>query len=393
MDHSDKVKPRHQETQEPVPLLEQLMRAKQKAEQAAIESEQHASELDAVFTAMGDSLVVYDSSGKTVSANPTALRLLGFNPVGMERHDLGKRVSLRHRRGELIGPEDLPSTQALRGQTVTSKYIVIRNALGRDVMTVCTATPIRRRGKVVGAVVILHDVSESWLVEKEKDDFVAMAGHELRTPISTVKAFAQILEKHFQHTNDQLAKMYVQKMGGQLERLTHLVNELLDATKIGAEKLELHKEKFNLEELLRESADDFQKISAKHTIIVKGKLQTKINADKNRIGQVLINLFSNAVKYSPKSDKIIAKVKESCECVVVEVQDYGIGIPEADQKKIFDRFFRVDNKKGKRFPGLGLGLNISAEIIKRHGGKIWVKSTYGKGSVFSFSLPFKSKLK
>lgn len=370
-------------------LLKQLKQERHRVEQAAIESEQRASELDAVFAALGDSLVVYDAKGAAVSANPAAIKMLGFNPVGLENHGLADKASIRHRRGEKIAFAELPSALALQGQKMVSKYIVIKNFAGRDVMMTCSAAPIRRREKIVGAVMLLHDVSESWSVEKQKDDFVAIASHELRTPISTVKAFTQILERHLSRSADEASKKYIGKIGTQLDRLAALVDELLEVSRIGTGKLELNKEMFDLEDLVRETVEDFQRTVDTHTVIVKGGLQREIFADRDRIGQVLLNLLSNAVKYSPEAEKVVVSVKEGVGNVTVEVKDFGIGISRKNQAKIFDRFFRVSGKTNGRFPGLGLGLHISSEIIKRHEGELRVKSTPGKGTTFSFSLPFK----
>lgn len=373
-------------------LLEQLRKATQKAEQAAIEAEERASEMDAIFNSLGDALFIYKTGGKVVSVNPAAVKLFGFNPVGMQRHSLIGKSLLRHRHGDEVTPNEWPSTLALAGKTVISKYLMVRNPAGKDLMVTCSATPIKRQGSVTGAVMLLHDVSQSWQVEKQKDDFVAMASHELRTPVATIKAFAQILQRHLEKSTDEEVKKYVSKMNIQLKRLNNLVDELLDATRIGAGLLDLHKEKFDLEKLVRDLAEDFRNISDKHAIIVRGGLRKKVPADRDRIGQVLLNFLSNAVKYSPKSKKIIVTIKESDGNALVSVRDYGIGIRPEDQEKVFDRFFRVNNKRGERFPGLGLGLNISAEIIKRHEGKIGVKSASGKGSVFFFSLPLKKSL-
>jgi signal transduction histidine kinase len=122
---------------------------------------------------------------------------------------------------------------------------------------------------------------------------------------------------------------------------------------------------------------------------VKGQVMKKVQADRYRIGQVLINLISNAIKYSPNSDRIVVQSKQDTEKVTVSVTDFGIGIPKKAQDKIFERFFRVEGKEEKTYPGFGIGLYVSSEIVKRHNGKIWVESEKGKGSTFYFTIPFK----
>lgn len=370
-------------------LLREVEKAREKAEQGAIESEERASELDAVFMALVDAVLVYDVKGVVVGANFSAMRMFGFNPIGQNQIHLSTRLQTRHRRGEVISQEEMLSTQALKGSTISSKHLILKDASSRDIMVVASASPVRRRGKVMGAVVILHDVSESWLVEKQKDTFTATASHELKTPVTTIKAFIQILQKRLAKCDDAEIIRYLSKVDLQLNRLTGLIEELLDVTRIEAGKLELHQEKLDIDQIIDETVEDFQKITETHCLIKHGKVGGIIFGDRDRLNQVLINLISNAIKYSPGSNEIIIRTAKRKSEVVVSVQDFGIGIPKKDRFKIFDRFYRVINSSGERFGGLGLGLYIASEIIIKHGGKIGVRSEENRGSTFFFTLPLK----
>jgi signal transduction histidine kinase len=133
-----------------------------------------------------------------------------------------------------------------------------------------------------------------------------------------------------------------------------------------------------------------QRVSEKHKLILHGQIEPKVIGDPDRIRQVLINLITNAIKYSPQADRVDISSTIDGGSVIISVKDFGIGIPKSEQQKIFDRFYQASDTTGNTFPGLGLGLYISSEIIKRHNGKLWVESTPGKGSTFSFSLPIAS---
>ena len=238
--------------------------------------------------------------------------------------------------------------------------------------------------RMLGATV---DITKRKELEKQKDEFLSIASHELKTPVTTLKAYGQVLQMVFQQKGDADSATALKKMDSQINKLTSLISNLLDATKIQSGKLMMKEEEYDLNELLNEIIDELQLTTPNHTMIKEiGKLK-KICGDKERIGQVITNLITNAIKYSPQSDKIIIKTEISDESILFSIQDFGVGIANEKQDKVFEQFFRVSSEKEKTFPGLGLGLYISSEIIKRQNGKIWLESAEGKGSTFYFSIP------
>ena len=254
-------------------------------------------------------------------------------------------------------------------------------------------------GKVEGIISYASDITS--LVNKrkrieelsrQKDEFIGVASHELKTPVTSIKGYTQILQMRFSQEGNTNAVELLSRMDGQINKLTKLISDLLDATKIEGGKLQYHEAFFDFNELVMEIVEEMQQISQRHTIIVKLALTTKIYGDRDRIGQVITNFISNAIKYSPNSRKIILTTLKAKTTISLCVQDFGIGIPEQKQDKVFDRFYRVSGNKEDTFPGMGLGLFISSEIIKRHKGKITVKSVIGKGSTFCFTLPVKKTL-
>jgi two-component system CheB/CheR fusion protein len=224
-----------------------------------------------------------------------------------------------------------------------------------------------------------------------RDEFLSIASHELKTPITVIKGFMQILQKQLSGKADKLTMKSLDRAQVQVERLTNLVNDLLDVTKIHAGKLVFNREVCDINVLVKEVVSDFQLTRKSHDVTTKGNSKSKFWGDYERIRQVMNNLLSNAIKYSPNSDKVEVTIKDTVEKgksvgITVAVKDFGVGIDKKSLPKIFDRFFRANSIEGA-MSSLGLGLYISSEIIRRHKGKIWVNSQKGKGSTFTFQLP------
>jgi signal transduction histidine kinase len=206
-----------------------------------------------------------------------------------------------------------------------------------------------------------------------------------------MKIYSQLLQKHPLLTTDKKASDMLSKMDLQMNRLTELVASFMNVYKMGTRKLRLHKTHFALEKLITEVVANFQYTVASHVVEQNNDVRVKIYADEVRLNQVLVNIISNAIKYSPNANKVIVNLAKSKDEVTVSVQDFGMGIPKEEQPRIYERFFRAKGKKEGKIPGLGLGLFISAEIVKQHNGKLWVNSVEGKGSTFYFSLPRSGK--
>jgi two-component system, OmpR family, sensor kinase len=224
-------------------------------------------------------------------------------------------------------------------------------------------------------------------LDEKKDEFIGVASHELKTPVTSIKAFTQILARRCKKTGDVDSFEMLRKMDRHVNRLSEHINELLDITKISANELNLNLERFRLEGLIEEVIDETELSTSSHKIIRKVKCQAEVYADRERIRQVITNLIDNAIKYSPRGENIIVELKCKNRSACLFVKDFGIGIPVDEQQKVFDRYYRSENRSTENFGGLGLGLYISSEIIKQHGGKIRVKGKPNKGSTFYFNLP------
>ena len=220
-----------------------------------------------------------------------------------------------------------------------------------------------------------------------RDDFISIASHELRTPVTSLKLYFQILQKQLNRRGeDNLARSFA-KLDTQLNKLTLLIEELLNVSRIEHGKLDFQDDWFDLNEIVKDTVEQIQFTSSKHRILIEGRFSQLVWGDKDRIGQVLTNLLTNAVKYSPMADTIIVRLTATQNVVVVSVQDFGIGIEKEHLNHIFDRFHRVSDPEETTYPGLGIGLYITREIIQRHNGTLTVESERGKGSLFAFTLP------
>lgn len=229
--------------------------------------------------------------------------------------------------------------------------------------------------------------------EQRKSDFIKLVSHELKTPVTSIKGYVQfllhLLAKQ-QQADPQLSpvKSSLLRIDIQIVRLTRLITEMLDLSRIESGKLELQKDSFNFNELITETIQDILHTVSTHRITLQEDYHCEVVGDRDRLGQVLINFINNAIKYSPDSNQVNVRIyRNEKGQAAVTVQDFGIGINKEEQVKIFERFYRVEGEREETFSGFGIGLYIANEIIQRHGGSITVDSSIGTGSIFTFAIP------
>jgi len=222
---------------------------------------------------------------------------------------------------------------------------------------------------------------------EKKDEFITIASHELKTPVTSIKGYIQLLQFGFQQEGNNHAAELLGRVDSQINKLTGLISELLDTRKIENGQLPFHFEQFDFNGLLDEIVEETGRVIAQRLILEDRIPGISLFGDRNKIGQVITNFIDNAGKYSRPATDIIIRTSLNNGFLALSVKDFGIGIPKEQQAKIFERFFRVSGKKENTYSGLGLGLYISAEIVRRHEGRIGVESEEGKGSEFYFELP------
>jgi signal transduction histidine kinase len=223
--------------------------------------------------------------------------------------------------------------------------------------------------------------------EQRKDEFISLASHELKTPVTTLKVYLHIIEEHFKKSGDELHHQFAVKANNQIDKLTKLIFDLIDMSKLELGTIEYEDSTFNYFDLVEEVIEKNKARNPSHKIVLTGISSSKIKGDKERLSNSITNLLSNAAKFSSGENKIFIDIAESNNYITTTVKDFGIGISQENQNKVFEKFNRIHDNQQETYPGLGIGLFITSEIIKRHGGNILVKSEKGKETNFTFTLP------
>ena len=315
-------------------------------------------------------------------ANDTFLRMTGYSRDDLN-HGLMNWL-------QMTAPEYIATTEQAHQQLALHEYIppYEKEYVGKDGSRLPVLVGgIMTQVEPLETICFVLDNSVRKELEQRKDDFLNMAGHELRTPLTALKLQTQMLRKQLTKLDIHNADIAFSRMEAQLSTVTRLTEELFDLTKIQAGKLEYAQETINLNEMLQQIVEVLQQTQATHTIVIHGAADTPLIGDKDRLGQVFLNLISNAIKYSPDANQVEIDIAASSEAVTISVRDHGMGIPREQQTKIFERFYRATTLQQYGIPGLGIGLYIVAEIVKHHGGIITIESEIGKGSTFQVALP------
>lgn len=247
-----------------------------------------------------------------------------------------------------------------------------------------------KEGQPVRMLGTILDTTETKRDEIRKNDFIAMASHELKTPLTSLKAYVQLLAKKLASSDDSFITGTLSKAGIQINKMTDLIYGFLDLSKLEPGTLQLDKTDFEINSLVSDCLAEMKLTHSGHVISFEPQKDIVVSADREKVGQVITNLLSNAIKYSDKGRAIIISCKKTGNNVMVSVTDNGIGIKLKDQEKLFQRFYRVESERMKNISGFGIGLYLANEIIQLHKGKIGVESEEGKGSTFYFSLPLQN---
>lgn len=306
-------------------------------------------------------------------------------PLSDREQSEGLLVLGSKKSGEMYTPQDVKILEIF-GPVIS---IAIQNAKSYEEIRSFNKTLSERVAAATKELQESHEKLQT--LDKQKDKFLGMASHELKTPITSIKAFSQVLYRKIDKKEHKEYASLLENINAQTDKVTKLINDLLNVSNIEEGKLVLNKEKFDADELIEKTISDIQFTTDTHTIIKKGRIKTSAYGDADRLSQVVSNLLTNAIKYSPRANKVIVSVSENAMQALITVKDYGPGINKEDQQKIFDRFYRTKDHEEKNIAGFGLGLYIAAEIVKRHDGELQVASSKGKGSVFSFTIPLYSK--
>lgn len=346
---------------------------------------QLGAELRATVDSMGDAVLLVDHRRCIVEANRAAVQLFGVESKEALLGPLdewGRRFQLRSLDGQALALERYASVRALAGEANVRYDGVVRRADGRDVFVSVSASPVERpRGRPL-AVTVLRDVSRARRLDEMREEFLSTAAHEFKTPLAVVKAYAQLMARREPAEAQALA--VIQR---QVDRLNRLVQHLLDTSRLRLEGDTGHRERFDLTALAGEVLERARAAAPAHALRLEAPRPAAVVADRERIARVLTSLVDNAVRFSPTGGVVEARVEADGEEATVSVRDHGLGIPPDRQAHVFERYYRAHAGTPDDYGGLGLGLDMSREIVRRHGGRMWFESVPGVGSTFHFSLP------
>ena len=331
---------------------------------------------------------------------------IGMALVGLDGHFLRVNRSLCQMTGysaqellsrdfqSLTHPDDLEKDlkcmrQLLAGEVATcemeKRYLDKRS---QTVWVFLTASLVRNaKGEPLYFVFQMVDITERRRLEALRDEFLSTAAHELKTPIATIKGYGQLIDRWLPEGCDPKVLQALAVVNRQCNRIARLVEALLEVSRLQRGAIELHPELFDLGQLAEEAVTELQPTAPRHRLVLKGRRRVMVNADRDRIAQVLFSLLDNAVKFSPKGGDVDVGLSVRDGEAVVSVRDRGVGIEKEKQASIFERFYRAHVRTPYDYSGLGIGLNLSRELVTRQGGRMWFQSTAGKGSTFYFSLP------
>ncbi len=360
---------------------------------AEAEKEYILHQFKAVLEQLPAGVIIVDAkTGKFVLENAQVKKILREKDFCADSYNDYKKYRGFHPDGKEYVTEEWPVVRAMKtGKIIKDEEIKIVRGDKTLGYVLVNGAPIKDKNrKIIAGVSTIIDITEKKEIEKRKDEFVSMASHELKTPITSLNLFIELLKKQTEKKNFENTKMLIAKIKQQTAKLAGLVNDFLDVSRIETGKMRFRAVRFDLNELITDIIDDLSYTTTTHEIRYKPKEELLIVCDKYRIYQVFTNLLTNAIKYSPDNTIVIVKAKKKDKYIEVSVKDQGIGIAKDQHQKIFEKLYQIGDLKEKTFPGLGMGLYISKEIIHKHGGQMWVKSKKGKGATFYFTLPLKT---
>jgi two-component system sensor histidine kinase VicK len=343
-------------------------------------NEEEREKLSSILLNMNEGVIATDDTGRIILMNRRALEMLQMTEEDTLRKGIADVFSIPQEQIDLYLLGDSPTTS-----------IKLEVPKGEEKLSIRVSfSPIHRRGRgVTGTLAVLQDITDQEKLELSRREFVANVSHELRTPLTTIKSYLEALDEGAIE-DPQLASRFIGVTRNETERMIRLVTDLLQLSRLDSRQSVLAKEPTSISEVLEDVADRFSfqsKQKGIKIVVAPDSDLPKSRIDRDQIDQVLDNLMSNAIKYTPDGGKIFIGASLNGKELEVRIRDTGIGIPKKDLDRIFERFYRVDKARSRSMGGTGLGLSIAREIIKAHGGAIWLESEVNSGTTVIFTLP------
>ncbi|MEC2075626.1 cell wall metabolism sensor histidine kinase WalK [Metabacillus fastidiosus] len=364
-------------------LAETFNNLTEKLEEAQGMTEGERRKLASVIAHMTDGVIATNRNGEVILINNPAVTMMNVSRETLKNIKITELLGIEEEY-TLEGLFDEQEDLILDFSTEEVPYI----------LKVSFTAIQREKGKIDGLIIVIYDVTEQEKIDQERREFVANVSHELRTPLTTMRSYLEALEEGAWE-DKELAPQFLKVTQNETERMIRLVNDLLRLSKMDSKDYNVKKRSVNFTDFLNTVVDRFEMTKSEHITFFRRipNEDLYVDIDTDKITQVLDNIISNAIKYSPEGGQIHFQVDILTDELQIRVRDQGVGIPKESIYKIFDRFYRVDKARTRRLGGTGLGLAIAKEMVTAHGGDIWAESKEGKGTTIFFTLPYNPEQK
>ncbi len=358
---------------------------------SSIRLKEERAQAEALFSSLGDGAIATDEFGKITRINSIAAKLLGYEANELIGEWFPNKIIAISKKGEPISLIDRPITRAfLTGKPVNEKTFY-QTKDGHRLPVSISVSPILLADKPLGAIEVFRDITLEEEVDRMKSEFISLASHQLRTPLSAIKTYTHMLADGYMGDVTPAQKKSLRTIIGATNRMNELISTLLNITRIESGTIAIVPKNIHLEKSAEEVIKELNLAASEKSISLTlkkiGKVSTNVKTDNPIIKEVISNLISNAIKYTSESGAIVVEVRGRSRDVQVSVADNGWGIPSHAHDQVFSKFFRATNILKRETTGTGLGLYLVRGLLERLGGTIWFESVEGKGTTFYFTLP------
>jgi PAS domain S-box-containing protein len=349
------------------------------------------AEMEALFTSIGDGAVSTDEFGKITRVNPKACQILGYSEAEMLGEWFPKQIVAVTPEDKIVNLIDRPITRAfLTGRTIDEKSLY-RTKRGDLIPVSLVVSPILLDGKPLGAIEVFRDITVEEEVDRMKSEFISLASHQLRTPLSAIKTYSHMLVDGYMGNVTAAQKKSLRTIIGATNRMNELISTLLNITRMESGSIHVTNKYVRVDALANEVLQEVSLLAADRSISISVRLSGKgtmgVRTDPLILKEIITNLATNAIKYTPEKGTVTIKLQRRPANVTVSVADTGWGIPKSSQDQVFSKFFRAQNIVRRETSGTGLGLYLVKGLVDALGGKIWFNSEEGKGTTFFLMLP------
>ena len=356
---------------------------------ARVEAERQTAQLRALLSNLAEGVTIRDATGRLILRNRKAAEITGVSDEQAATVDRYPHVRQFDSEGNPVPPGRELMNRIARGEAIDNEEYVLLRPDGRKSRVAYTSGAIKDAdGKVVMTVSSFHDVTELRRLERAKDEFLSVMAHELRNPLTAASGLLQLSIRRLGTDTGGQVGGYLRLALSELNRLGRLISDIITGYRVSSGRLPLRSERLDLAEVIAESIAPYRDTTDHHWLVaLPAEAEVKVSGDRQRLTEVLANLFSNATKYSPAGSRIWASVDRGPDSATVRVEDEGIGIPTDQLERVFDGFHRATNLNNRQPGGIGLGLYISRDVARRHGGDLWAENRPGGGTVMKLRLP------